>query len=271
MKHNKKRNTAFLYEILVKELTKSIIREDKERQAIVRKILVEFFNKGQVLREELEIYQSVFDASDIDKKHHGRLIKEAKIDFDSLDRKNIFNIQTSLINAINKQLGPEVYSNFVPNYKEIATAGMFFQNSGLSAKKRIILEEKMLSVLSPLKESQNEMQHIDNLTYKSFVKRFNETYDRTLRQEQKDLLTNYIISFSDNGLGLKGFLNEEIGRLKNAVNTAIVEAQNDALRENFKKVGSKLDNYTQMPINQKIVEEIFYIQDLIAEVSRNGH
>jgi hypothetical protein len=51
MKHNKKRNTAFLYEILVKELTKSIIREDKERQAIVRKILVEFFNKGPVLRE----------------------------------------------------------------------------------------------------------------------------------------------------------------------------------------------------------------------------
>ena len=32
MKHNKKRNTAFLYECLVKELTKCVLREDKKRQ-----------------------------------------------------------------------------------------------------------------------------------------------------------------------------------------------------------------------------------------------
>ena len=37
----------------------------------------------------------------------------------------------------------------------------------------------------------------------------------------------------------------------------------------FKKVKAKLDNYTKTPINQQMVEEIFYIQDLIAEVSKN--
>jgi hypothetical protein len=271
MKHNKKRNTAFLYEILVKELTKSIVREDKDRQSVTKKILVEFFSKGSPLRDELAIYHSVFDASDIDKKHHARLLKEAKIDFSNLSRKEIFNKQTALINAINKQLGSGVYSNFVPNYKDIATAGIFFQGKGHTAKSRIILEEKMLSILSPKKEGNNELQHIDNLTYKSFVKRFNETYDRTLRQEQKELLTNYIVSFSDNGLGLKSFLNEEIGRLKNAVDAEIVEGTNVALTENFQKVRAKLDSYTQAPLNQQIVEEIFYIQDLIAEVSRNGN
>jgi len=31
MKHNKKRNTAFLYESLVKELTKAIVRQQEER------------------------------------------------------------------------------------------------------------------------------------------------------------------------------------------------------------------------------------------------
>ena len=30
LKHNKKRNTAFLYEALVKELTKSIVHGNKE-------------------------------------------------------------------------------------------------------------------------------------------------------------------------------------------------------------------------------------------------
>ena len=39
--------------------------------------------------------------------------------------------------------------------------------------------------------------------------------------------------------------------------------------ENFKKVAAKLDSYTQMPINQRIVREVFYIQDLLAEVSKD--
>ena len=32
MKHNKKRNTAFLYECLIRELTKAILKEDKQGQ-----------------------------------------------------------------------------------------------------------------------------------------------------------------------------------------------------------------------------------------------
>ena len=83
-------------------------------------------------------------------------------------------------------------------------------------------------------------------------------------------MTNYIVSFSDNGVGLKSFLNEEIGRLKNAVQQQIIEGSTTPNSENFKKVKEKLDNYSKTPINQQMVEEIFYIQDLIAEVSKNA-
>ena len=55
---------------------------------------------------------------------------------------------------------------------------------------------------------------------------------------------------------------------KNAVQR-IVEGTNDPYSENFKKVYTKLDNYKKQPLNEQIVEEIFYIQDLIAEVSKN--
>ena len=70
-------------------------------------------------------------------------------------------------------------------------------------------------------------------------------------------------------ISLKTFLNEEIGRLKNVVQQRIVEGSNDPYLENFKKVYDKLDNYKKVPLNEQIVEEIFYIQDLIAEVSKN--
>ena len=129
----------------------------------------------------------------------------------------------------------------------------------------------MVELLSREDVEEKEMVHVDNLTYKTFVNKFNETYDRTLREEQKELLTNYITSFSDNGLGLKSYLNEEIGRLKESVDAEIVGNNNNALTENFQKVRAKLDDYAQSPLNQQIIEEIFYIQDLIAEVKRNGH
>ena len=35
LRHNKKRNTVFLYESLVKELTKSVVQNNAERKKIV--------------------------------------------------------------------------------------------------------------------------------------------------------------------------------------------------------------------------------------------
>jgi len=269
MKHNKKRNTAFLYECLIKELTKAIVREDKKRQLITKKVLKEFFSKNSELRKELNLYNSLLDSKELNESFSRRLLEETKKDFYGLDRKNIFNSQTSLINVMNKSLGHNVFSNFIPNYKDIASVGLYFQNTKLPAKKRIMLENTLVNYLSKNNVVLTEMKHLDNLEYKTFVKKFNNAYDRTLRKEQKDLLTNYIVSFSDNGVGLKSFLNEEIGRLKNAVQQEILGGTNEAIKQNFKKVKVKLDNYTQNPVNQQMVEEIFYIQDLIAEISKN--
>tara|TARA_R110002126_G_scaffold109036_5_gene245907 strand:- start:1443 stop:2258 length:816 start_codon:yes stop_codon:yes gene_type:complete len=270
MKHNKKRNTAFLYECLIKELTKAIVREDKKRQSITKKVIKQFFNKNSELRKELNLYNSLLESKNLNESFSRRMLEETKKDFYGLDRKSIFNSQTQLINVMNQQLGHSVFSSFVPNYKDIASVGLYFQNDKLPAKKRIMLENNLVKFLGRGEQVLTEMKHLDNLEYKTFVNKFNNAYDRTLLTEQKTLLTNYIVSFSDNGLGLKSFLNEEIGRLKDAVQQHIVEGATTLNNENFKKVKVKLDNYTRTPINQQMVEEVFYIQDLLAEVARNA-
>jgi len=268
MKHNKKRNTAFLYECLIKELTKAIVRENKEKQTVTKTILKEFFFKESVLKKELDLYNSLLESKKLEPSFSRRLLEETKKDFYGLDRKTVFNSQTSLINKMSNQLGHEVFSNFIPNYKDLASIGLYFQNQTLPAKKRIMLENNLVSFLGREDKVLTEMRHLDNLEYKTFVKKFNNAYERTLRKEQKDLLTNYIVSFSDNGVGLKSFLNEEIGRLKTAVQQQLVESTNTSNIENFKKVKAKLDNYAKTQINHQMIEEIFYIQDLISEVSK---
>ena len=70
------------------------------------------------------------------------------------------------------------------------------------------------------RKSRVSCQNISNLTYKTFTNKFNESYSETLSEEQKSLLSKYILSFVDNGLELKMFLNEEIGRLKKEVSSS---------------------------------------------------
>lgn len=270
MKHNKKRNTAFLYECLIRELTKAIIKEDKGRQTKVKGLLKEFFRKGKALKSELEIYNSLTESKSLEEDFSKRLLQESKVDFDNLNRKEVFNEQTKLINKINKQLGSKTFSNFVPNYKDLATIGLFFQSSNLKAKKRIMLENNLVKILTRGEVIEEGMKPIESLEFKMFVKRFNETYENSLLKEQKDLLSNFIVSFSDNGLGLKSYLNDEIGRLKEAVDSEIVKTDSISLKENFQKVKAKLNSYSQKPVNHKLVEEVFYIQDLLAEVNRDA-
>ena len=194
---------------------------------------------------------------------------ESKKDYEAVDKKEVFNAQTSLIKEINESLSNEVFANFISNYRNLASIGQFLDSDNLNAKQRILIESKVVSTLSAKKKTKDDMKHIDNLTYKTFVNKFNVTYENTLRKEQKDLLTNYITSFSDNGLGLKSFLNEEIGRLKEVLTSVSNNENTDKqISENTKKVVEKLQSFSKKPITEQTVRDVFYIQDLAYEVTK---
>jgi hypothetical protein len=274
MKHNKKRNTAFLYESLIKELTKSIVKKDNNRKVAIIKILKENFGSGKVLAKELKIYNSILNNQDeMTSDFSSRLLEETKKDFYGLDRKMIFNKQTKLIESINKELSNSVFGNFVPNYKNIATVGQWFASGNLDAKSRLLIETKVLGILTPEEKPDEAMRHIDNLTYRTFVKKFNETYDKTLGEKQKTLLVNFITSFSDNGLMLKTFMNEEIGRLKTELGSLISLNESkfdDQKLTSSRKVLIKLNDFKKRPIDEEMVRTLFYIQDLVGELSHGN-
>jgi len=274
MKHNKKRNTAFLYECLIKELTKTVVREQYNKKSKIVKIIKENFKKGSALKAELDVYRSVTECKKMSKEFAQRFLVETKKDFQNIDKKRVFNEQTKLITQINEALSNEVFANFISNYKDIASIGQYFQDNGLRAKNRLLVESRVVGLLTTEKIKEPKMKHIDNLTYKTFTDKFNDAYGRTLRKEQKDLLMNYIVSFSDNGLGLKSFLNEEISRLKSTLGECAKSekiAKNEAFLAKTEQVLSKLNNFKSTPISEEMVKDVFYIQDLIAEVTKNGN
>ena len=174
LKHNKKRNTAFVYEALVRELTESVVKNNKNKQNKIVSIIKDHFVKGSALNSELELYKTIYETRDIEKTTAEKIVVEVKEKHNSLNKKDLFVEQSALINKINKTLSTKVYNNFVPNYKTIASVYSIFQDA-LPIKDRILLEENIVDQMSSSVVTEQETQQpIDSIVYSTFVRKFNE-------------------------------------------------------------------------------------------------
>ena len=142
-RHNKKRNTAFVFEALVREVTKSIVAGNTSRKRKVVSIVKEHFSSGTLLNKELKCYKALLETKELDKYTAEKMIFQARAQYESLPQKQIFQEQSKLINDINKELGSSVFSNFVPNYKNYATVNQIF-NTNTPLKSRVLLEREVL-------------------------------------------------------------------------------------------------------------------------------
>jgi hypothetical protein len=268
-KHNKKRNTAFVFESLIREVVKSVISEDVERKNTIITTLKKFFNEKTELYKELQIYKSILEAREMKENIKEKIVKEARFQHDKLDKNKIFEAQTSLIKEINLKITKNLFNNFVPNYKNLATIYNLL-NMDMSPKKKVILESKLVEELQKLEEEKKVPT--DKLTFDLFTRKYNDKYGDNLLQEQKKLLNAYVTSFSNNGIELKIFLNEEIGRiktkLKNSLENIIVK-ESEGVREKILKVSEVVESFKSRPINQDILKNILKIQSLLNEMEQN--
>jgi hypothetical protein len=273
-RHNKKRNTAFIYESLVRELTKSIVSSDQDKKSYIISIMREHFSRDSVLRKELDLYKALYETTSLERNMCEKLIYEVKKAHESLDHEKIFNEQTKLINKINKNLSKKIFSNFVPNYKDLATIAQIL-NPDSSVKHRVLLESKLAERLSSdTTPGKRAMKPIDNLVYNTFVKKFNVQYKNELLEEQKELLSRYIASIHDDGLDLKIYLNEEITRLKKSLKSGLLNEEvtsNQTLIKKLNKLLHIMEGYKKSQINSEMIEQILKVQNLVKEISNNGH
>ena len=272
LKHNKKRNTALLYEVLIRELTKAILGDDGSKREKITILLKEHFNKSTTLFKELELYKSLLESNNLDVYVAEKLIFESKREYSLFNKKKIFNEQSVLISKINKNLSNKIFANFVPNYKSIATISQLFNNEDLSVKKKVLLEQTILESITKKEERQNvneSLQPIDNIVFDSFVKNFNSEYEQ-LHEEQRNLLNLFISSFDGDSSGLNAFLNEELGRLKEKIKNALSlrETENNAaIKNKMKNTLELMEGFKERSINKDMLQKVLKIQHLVKELN----
>jgi len=271
IKHNKKRNTAFVYEALVREITVAVIKKDAETKEKAIAIIKKHFKPNSALKKNLECYRSLYENNNFDERTSEKIIREAKLSSRLLDTHGLFVSHSDLIDDVNKELSPQVFNNFVPNYKTLASIYQIFSQE-TTPKNIVILENQLIKDMVAANISQTEMEPIDNLALTSFVKKFNEKYNSTLSEDQKNLLGLYISSFADNSLALKSFLNEEINRLKISVNHGLTlseVSEDKEMSEKAVKVINMLEGFVTAQISDELLITVLKTQELAKELTKD--
>ncbi len=251
IKHSKFKNTGFIFELLVRQITSEIMSSNK---SVAETILKEHFNSKKELSKELKLYQYL-----INEKYNSETKAEKFIDTilearKRLDEKKLTKEKYNLIKEIKETYNiDEFIKSPISNYKtlasiykvfEVATIDEQFDPTDIVSSRFTIAENIISSSIqnkdakiknAVLEEYRKQDEDLRAISYKILVESFNSKY-KNLTTEQKTLLKEYI-----NNINNTGKLNDYVG---NEVTKLVA---------NLKEVGSKLtDKVTRIKLAETI-------------------
>jgi len=251
IKHSKFKNTGFIFELLVRQVTSEILSSNK---SVAEKILKEFFNSKKELSKELKLYQYL-----VNEKYNSEAKAEKFIDTvcearKRLDETKIIKEKYNLIKTIKEAYNiDEFIKSPVTNYKALASIYKVFEvvttteqyepteivNARFTITENIInssIENKDSKIKDAVMEEYKKIdEDLRAISYKLLVESFNTKY-KNLTAEQKGLLREYINNINNTGK-LNQYVSEEITKLATEL----------------KKVGSKVsDKVTKIKLAETV-------------------
>lgn len=252
IKHSKFKNTGFLFELLVRQITSDILSENK---SISERILKEHFNPKKEISKELKLYQFL-----LNEKYNSETKAEKFIDTilearKRLDEKKLTKEKYNLIKEISKSYDVEKFvKSPISNYKVLASVYKLFEsvsvkesydvvdilNSRFTITESIInssirnKEDRIKDIT--IEEYKKQENDVRGMAYKFLIEKFNDKY-KSLSDSQKTLLKEYINNINNTGK-LDQYIVKEI--------TTIVS--------DLKNLHSKIsDKVTKIKLNETII------------------
>jgi len=251
IKHSKFKNTGFIFELLVRQITSEIMSANK---SVAEKILKEHFNSKKELSKELKLYQYLINEkynSESKAEQFINTICEAR---KRLDEKKLIKEKYNLIKEIKETYNlDEFIKSPISNYKTLASIYKIFEitttddqydptdivSSRFTIAENIInssIQNKDVKVKDAvLEEYRKQDDDLRAISYKILVENFNNKY-KNLTEQQKGLLREYINNINNTGK-LNEYVSNEVTNLVNSL----------------KEVGSKItDKVTKIKLAETI-------------------
>lgn len=251
IKHSKFKNTGFIFELLVRQITSEIMSSDN---SVAETILKENFNSKKELSKELKLYQYLINEkynSESKAEQFINTICEAR---KRLDEKKLTKEKYNLIKQLKETYNiDEFIKSPVSNYKTLASIYKIFEVSSTEEQydptdivsSRFTIAENIINTSiqnkdskiknAVLEEYRKQDEDLRAISYKFLVENFNKKY-KNLTNDQKGLLREYINNINNTGK-LNAYVSEEVSKLVGGL----------------KEVGSKItDKVTKIKLAETI-------------------
>jgi hypothetical protein len=281
IKHSKFKNTGFIFELLVRQITSEIMSANK---SIAEKILKEHFNSKKELSKELKLYQYLINEkynSESKAEQFINTILEAR---KKIDEKKLTKEKYNLIKEIKETYNlDEFIKSPISNYKTLASIYKIFEtvtsneqfdptdivSSRFTIAENIInssIQNKEVKVKDAvLEEYRKQDEDLRAVSYKLLVESFNTKY-KNLTEDQKGLLREYINNINNTGK-LNQYVNEEVTKLVNSlkevgsnINDKVTKIKLAETISNIKKIKSvkkiKEQHLSAMMMTYELLKEL---------------
>ena len=251
IKHSKFKNTGFIFELLVRQITAEVMSSSK---SVAEKLLKEHFNSKQELSKELKLYQYLINEkynSESKAEQFINTILEAR---KKIDEKKLTKEKYNLIKEIKETYNlDEFIKSPISNYKTLASIYKIFETvvtdtqyepTDIVSARFTIAENIINSSIqnkdvklkdAVLEEYRKQDDDLRAVSYKLLVESFNNKYSN-LTNDQKGLLREYINNINNTGK-LNEYVSNEVTKLV----------------EGLKEVGSKIsDKVTKIKLAETI-------------------
>ena len=252
IKHSKFKNTGFIFELLVRQITSEVMSSSK---SVAEKLLKEHFNSKQELSKELKLYQYLINEkynSESKAEQFINTILEAR---KKIDEKKLTKEKYNLIKEIKETYNlDEFIKSPISNYKTLASIYKIFETVATDIQyeptdivsARFTIAENIINSSiqnkdiklkdAVLEEYRKQDDDLRAVSYKLLVESFNNKYSN-LTNDQKGLLREYINNINNTGK-LNEYVSNEVTKLV----------------EGLKEVGSKIsDKVTKIKLAETIV------------------
>ena len=277
LKHSKYKNTAILFEMLVRKLTSETLTSDK---TVTVEIIKKYFGKNTALSKELQLYNSLIKESFKTEAQTLEFIRSCKSAHNKLNKSTLRRQRYNLVKEISENFDFQKISKIrINNYKELASVYKIFEyNDSDNPKeilecKNVIVEHMSTSkdVLNKknivLEKYKNHDKDVRLLAYKLLVDKFNKKYS-TLDENQKNVLNKYIIHVNDTE-SLKLYLENILPNIKKQLKEQVSKISDPVPKIKVDKLSEMLCNVkTIKVVNESHILSILRYFDLIKELKQ---
>ena len=280
--HNKKRNSALLYEFLVRHLTSCIFENNNKDANRALLMLKKYFHmENSPLRSEMKASKLILDSRTGNRDTLAKIINDVCSFVKRIAKARLVSEKSELIREINYTFGKDtVWKYKIPNYKLYASIQTLF--NGLDGKKvedsvnRAKLEETIIESLSKSNQKTTIVENMQTnpkytkAVHRFIVKRFNEKYSNKLNENQVKLLMRYATFLvNHDSRGFDRFVESEIKRIRGSLVDVKDETIKDdqVLKTRINECLEKLSDIPRTNLEDKNIVELLKYMALVNELN----